>query len=154
MHAVHRAPKYWGEFLCKFVGYYYHNYEETSSNCPMIYHLVIFCTGTYATNLSYCGLGPLLLPWLNSLAPGRFEWHFRWVIFMLILVIDDWCISCEIAIRWMQLDFTDDRSTLFQVMAWCHQATSHYLRQCWPRSMSPYGVIRPQWVKFNLSMEK
>ena len=23
---------------------------------------------------------------------------------------------------------------------------SHYLRQCWPRSMSPYGVIRPKWL--------
>ena len=31
--------------------------------------------------------------------------------------------------------------------AWCHQATSHYLSKCWPRSMSPYGVTRPQWVK-------
>ena len=29
------------------------------------------------------------------------------------------------------LDFTDDQSTLVQVMAWCHQATSHYLSQCW-----------------------
>ena len=32
-------------------------------------------------------------------------------------------------------------------MAWCRQATSHYLNQCWPRSLSPYGIIRPQWVK-------
>ena len=31
-------------------------------------------------------------------------------------------------------------------MAWCHQAPSHYLSQRWPRSMSPYGVISPQWV--------
>ena len=31
-------------------------------------------------------------------------------------------------------------------MAWCRQATSHYLSQCWPRSLSPYGVTRPQWV--------
>ena len=31
-------------------------------------------------------------------------------------------------------------------MTWCHQATSHYLSQCWPRSMSPCGVTRPQWV--------
>ena len=31
-------------------------------------------------------------------------------------------------------------------MAWCRQATSHYLSQCWPRSVSPYGVTRPQWV--------
>ena len=31
-------------------------------------------------------------------------------------------------------------------MVWCRQATSHYLSQWWPRSMSPYGVTRPQWV--------
>ena len=31
-------------------------------------------------------------------------------------------------------------------MAWCHQAVSQYLSQCWPKSMSSYGVIRPQWV--------
>ena len=36
-------------------------------------------------------------------------------------------------------------STLVQVMACCHQATSHYLRQSWHRSMSPYGITRPQW---------
>ena len=35
-------------------------------------------------------------------------------------------------------------------MAWCRQATSHYLSQCWPRSRSPYGVTRPQWVKLLL----
>ena len=40
----------------------------------------------------------------------------------------------------------NERSTLVQVMAWCRQATSHYLSQCWPSSMSPYGVTRPQWV--------
>ena len=44
----------------------------------------------------------------------------------------------------MSLDFTDDQSTLVQVMAWCRQATSHYLSQCWPRSLSPYGVTRPR----------
>ena len=31
-------------------------------------------------------------------------------------------------------------------MAWCRQATSHYLGQYWPRSPMPYGVTRPQWV--------
>ena len=32
----------------------------------------------------------------------------------------------------MPQDLTDDKSTLVQVMAWCHQAASHYLNQCWP----------------------
>ena len=69
------------------------------------------------------------------------------IIFKWILVIDVWGISCEIALIWMSPYFTDDQSTLVQVMAWCHQATSHYLSQCWPRSLSPYGVTRPKWVK-------
>ena len=42
---------------------------------------------------------------------------------------------------------TDNKSTLVQVMAWCRQATSHYLSQCWLSSFLPYGVTRPQWVK-------
>ena len=61
-------------------------------------------------------------------------------------MIDGWGISCDIALRWMSLDLTDDESILVQVMAWCRQATSHYLSQCWPRYLSPYGVTRPQWV--------
>ena len=31
-------------------------------------------------------------------------------------------------------------------MAWCRQATSHYLSQCLLRPMSPNGVTGPQWV--------
>ena len=55
----------------------------------------------------------------------------------------------EIALWWLSLDVTDDKSTLVQVMAWCRQATSHYLNQCWPRSLSLYGITRPQWVKIS-----
>ena len=32
-------------------------------------------------------------------------------------------------------------TTLVQVMAWCCQAPSHYLNQCWPRSPSLYGTL-------------
>ena len=83
---------------------------------------------------------------VNSFSPGRFQFNFSKVIFKLTLVSGGWGISYEIALRWMPQDLTDDKSTLIQVMAWCHQATSHYLSQCWPRSMSPNGVTRPQWV--------
>ena len=83
---------------------------------------------------------------LNSLAPGGFHLNFREVILKLILVNGGWGISYEITLRWMPQDLTDDKSTLVQVMAWCRQATSHYLGQWWTRSMSPDGVTRPQWV--------
>ena len=80
---------------------------------------------------------------LNSLAPGRFKWNF----YKLMWEIDGWGIWCEISLGWLPLDHTCNKSTMVQVTAWCRQATSHYLSQCWPRSMSPYGVTRPQWLK-------
>ena len=72
------------------------------------------------------------------------------MIFNLALLIDifiDIFKSYDNILRWMPQDLTDDKSTLVLVMAWCRQATCHYLIQCWPSSMSPYGVTRPQRVK-------
>ena len=74
-----------------------------------------------------------------------------WIIFKLILVIDDRGIfmilpaDLDIALR---PDFVGDKSTVVQVRAWSRQATNQYLSQCWPKStgMSSYGVISPQWV--------
>ena len=65
-----------------------------------------------------------------------FKWH-------------GWGTYCEIALRWMSLDLNDrdDKSTLVQIMAWCRQATHHYLNQCWPMYVVLRCVIRPQWVK-------
>ena len=34
-------------------------------------------------------------------------------------------------------------------MAWCRQAASHYLDQCWPRSPTPYGVTRPNELSYH-----
>ena len=79
---------------------------------------------------------------IDSLAPGRFE-YFSHIIFKLNLVNGGWGVSYEIAIRWMPLDLTDDKSTLVQVMAWCRKATSHYLSQCWHRSVSNFKYKTP-----------
>ena len=48
----------------------------------------------------------------------------------------------------MPQNLTDEKPTLVQVMTWCCQATSHRLNQCWLRPVSPYGVTRPQWIKW------
>ena len=92
------------------------------------------------------------------------HWHLgclteNLIRFQLTLVSDGWWISREIALKIMSLDLTDDTSALVQVMAWCRlalknltddksilvqvrasrcQAISHYLNQCWPRSMLWY----------------
>ena len=92
--------------------------------------------------------------WISSLAPGGFENIFQNVFFKLKSWIDTLSNSCETALRSMPQNPSDDKSTLVQVMAWCRQAASHYLTQCCPRSLSPYGVTRPQWVKYKLASHK
>ena len=81
---------------------------------------------------------------LNSLAPGRSECDSKNLTFNLVLLIS--IFRSSHALLWMPQDLTYDKSTLVQVMAWCCQATSHYLSQCWPRSMSPNGITRLQCV--------
>ena len=84
---------------------------------------------------------------VNSLAPGRSGCDSKNGTFNLVLLIGIFRSSHDNALRWMPQDLTDDKSTLVQVMAWCCQATSHYLSQCWLSSLWPYGIAKPQWVK-------
>ena len=79
--------------------------------------------------------------WVNSFSPGWYASNFKCAIFQHIPMIEILSISCETAPILMPVDLTDDKSTLVQVMA-----TSRYLSQFLPRSLSPYGVTRPQWV--------
>ena len=63
----------------------------------------------------------------EPLGDWRFKWNFGLIIFRLILVIHGWGTSL---LNCTQTNVTGPywcKSTLVQVMAWCHQATSHYL---------------------------
>ena len=94
-------------------------------------------------NVYFCSY---LLCFVNSLAPGRYINNLESVIFKHMFRIKFMNISCKIALRSVPQNLTNGKSTLVQVIAWCCQATRHYLSQCWPKSMSPYSVTRPQWV--------
>ena len=89
---------------------------------------------------------------VNSLTPGRSECDSKNGIFNLVLLIGIFRSSHDSALRWMPQDLPDDKSALVQVMAWCRQAASHYLSQCWLSPLSPYGIARPQSVNFDSSM--
>ena len=51
----------------------------------------------------------------------------------------DWLLRYLLwtCLRWMSLNLTECHWTLLM-------APSHYLNQCWPRSLLPYGITRPQ----------
>ena len=107
--------------------------ETDPRNCPCWPVGSVPCQGLYILAI-------------DSLAPGRPGCHFKTAIFNFVLLIGIFTSSNDNALRWIPGDLADDKSTLVQVMAWCRQATSHYLSQCWPSSMSPYGMPRPQCV--------
>ena len=71
----------------------------------------------------------------------------RWVLFKPISAFGGSGITDEIVFGRMLLGFTNSKSTMVQIMAWCLHATSLYMSQCWSSSVSPYGVISPQWIK-------
>ena len=67
--------------------------------------------------------------------PGHFQMHFHeWKLMYFDSNFNDVCSLI-------------DMNSWFR---WWHgttQATSHYLNQWWPGTMSPYVVTWPQWVK-------
>ena len=70
---------------------------------------------------------------------------FKNVIFNLALLIVI-LRSYDDVFIWIQ------RMLLMISHHWCHQATSHYLNQCWPSPLSSYGFSRPQWVSFGVTV--
>ena len=60
---------------------------------------------------------------INSLAPWKFEWHLRYLIFQIISVIDGSGISCELALRWM--------SQCWNIVSWIPGNFNEILIEIW-----------------------
>ena len=123
---------------------------DATRYCLLMLWLVTYLAPSHLLNQCCLILWLLMIPlWIsycitiNSLSPGRFGCDFKNTIFYLALLISIFRSPCDNTLRWMPCDFTGDKSKLVQVMAWWRQATSHYLSQCWPRSILSYGVTRP-----------
>ena len=119
-----------------------HNGDPVISNMrPFVSPVITFI------HSSQRGAVPESIATFNSLTPARCGNNFKNAFSVLIYRI----VACALAVKLLlRVNFTEPKknvkSTLVQVMAWCRQATSHYLEQCCPRSMSLYGVTKPQWV--------
>ena len=77
--------------------------------------------------------------WVTSLAPGRYGSDF-------LNCVNFMSTPREITLLWMQQNTFDEKSTLGLVMAWCRQATSHYLNQFFFFLTYPLAFI---WWQFN-----
>ena len=81
--------------------------------------------------------------WLYSLAP-RFDWL---TILELTSVLMTKISPTKLPSNEFQQILLMIHQHWFRYWLRC-QVTNHYLNQCWSSSMSLYGIIRPQWVKF------
>ena len=94
--------------------------------------------------------------WVFSVCPFPLWWLREFTLCLLIIIKSEvWTIIHYLGLGHETMVCAVCLYTLLvQVMAWCRQATSHYLSQCWPRSLSygvtsHNGVTRPQWVKID-----
>ena len=77
--------------------------------------------------------------WLCSFHKARKLSHYALPSVALIVYVFKYVVlmpsmSISSVSGLMAYEPTADKSKLFQVMAWCPRATSHYLKQCWRRS--------------------
>ena len=92
-------------------------------------------------SLKFVPKGPINnIPALVQIMAWRMPGHKPLSAPMMVSSLTHICVTWPHCVRWTAKSAFDDKSKLIQVMAWCHQATSHYLNQCWLRSI--HGAIR------------
>ena len=57
----------------------------------------------------------------------------------LVLITE--IFKLNITLECMSENLIHGKPTLVQVMAWCRQATCHYMNQCWPRSKHHMALL-------------
>ena len=103
-----------------------------SPHCNIIFHVRTIYVVSYD------------IRFVNSSNPGSCGNNFGSVISKSMLRIKFLSTPCDVALMWKPNNTFEDKSTLVQVRASCHQTPSKYTSHCRPISKSPYGV--PQWV--------
>ena len=78
---------------------------------------------------------------IKSLAPGRHGSNFKSMIFNFLMLNNTLGTNGENAPRWIPQNLWANIGMVNVLV----MVTSHWLNQCWPRSMWPYGISRPKW---------
>ena len=97
--------------------------------CTYSLHCTYFCTQSFTS------------PWLMlSVFLTTLNKAYCIVLYCFVLYR---MVAWEIALKWMAKNFIDEKSAKVQVMAWCRKAAGYCVTQSWHKSMSTYGVTRP-----------
>ena len=106
----------------------YRPYSANSNLCPCIFLAV------ETLDIAWLSSGMRLSMWdkklvvfFNSLALARCDSTFKSIIFMLIIQNSRSGTGCEIALRCMSQNLTNEKSTFVQVMANVHSVMYHYM---------------------------
>ena len=86
--------------------------------------------------------GQLGVAYINSLSHERCVCNLKLAIFKLMSMINIFGVSFKVNAprpHWWLVNVDSGNGLV-------PSGNSHYLSQCWPRSMSPHGVTTPQWV--------
>ena len=97
---------------------------EWTTSVDLQCELWYICLGSYFLwrwSMLYQERPDLNYTFFNALAP-----RLWFIIFKLITQSSSWGTCCETALKGMPQNFTNVKSTLIQVMAWCWRSTSNY----------------------------
>ena len=132
--------------------------QDCSNSSALAMELLLFCTKPSTCYYHHAGIMrqkhfPRYWPVVRGILPSSVvpltkDQGCGTLVFPLLLTrTNSWRVlsnDTREVLKLMLSHYNDfDKSTFVQVMAWCRQATSHYLSHWWPILMSPYGVTMP-----------
>ena len=85
----------------------------------------------------------VIMVFINSVVSEKRDSRFENEVYKHILRIDMFSMPQEFSL--MTLPQSRKWLYMVQIMDWCWKASSHYLKQCRPGFVTPYGVITLQW---------
>ena len=81
--------------------------------------------------------------WVNTRRPIQSGQHLGDNFFKCILLNENEYILIQFSLKFVPKGLINDKSALVEIMAWCWQATRHYLNRCRARCVMPFGFTKP-----------
>ena len=129
-----------------------HYNAESVRKCNYIFMLLQInspCDELLRNNMSIFDIACICRGYLQVLLiNGRCGSNLQRIISNWLYRIVAWALTLKLfSCAWYRTSSMINQYFFEHVMVWCRQTAIHCLGQCWPGSMSPNGVNRPEWDK-------